>query len=74
MIYLGFLLLALMLPPAVIVLVPWAYKYRALRRAYYEKENELIRKAQLMNRFKRWIKSQRYVGPDQIQPKWPTFK
>lgn len=69
-----FLLLTLVLLPAILVVVPWSYKRRALRRAYYEKENDLIRKAFLMNRFKRWIRGQQYVGPDQIQPKWTTFK
>ena len=58
---------------AVVVVIRLVVTRRARRRAFYEKENELIRRQAQMVRFKRYMRSVQYVGPETLQPKWHTF-
>jgi hypothetical protein len=43
---------------------------RKQRTIEYMRENNEIWEAHRMDRFRRWIRSMEYTGPDEIQPRW----
>jgi hypothetical protein len=48
----------------------WAWWERRNCRRATAREYRMLR----MARFKRWARTQQYAGPDQLQPRWETFK
>lgn len=45
-------------------------RLRKQRNPAYLKENHEIWEAHRMFRFRRWIRSMEYFGPDNIRPRW----